>query len=230
MSSPPFEGVDLDSNSPQSPLFNRSSLFARPLLQPRRQPSFSEGSPQEPANRYLHANSAHPKRKCRAEDAIDTDDVALDDDDADDDVDDDDADDDVVHEPHQGVSASGELTRQLKRCRFLSATFSITVRTLVGKQLLINVVSTDTIDDVKARIEELEGIPVAQQRLVFGGRVVPDSDSLAAHNITDNGTELHLVLALRGGVCCASPNCQCCVDADAHEIFARMRRRRGGMN
>jgi hypothetical protein len=227
--------VDLDSSSPPSPLFARSSLFARPLLQPRRQPSFSEGSPHEPANRYLYANSAHPKRKCRS-DAIDTDDVAddIDDgvDDDDDDDDDDDADDDdgVSHAPHQGVSASGELTRQLKRCRFLSATFSITVRTLVGKQLLINVVSTDTIDDVKARIEELEGIPVAQQRLVFGGRVVPDSDSLAAHNITDNGTELHLVLALRGGVCCASPNCLCCVDADAHEIFARMRRRRGGMN
>lgn len=56
----------------------------------------------------------------------------------------------------------------------------------------------DKIVHVKERIEEKEGIPPSQQRLIFGGKQMNDDKTLSEFNI-EGGSVLHMVLALRGG-------------------------------
>jgi len=56
----------------------------------------------------------------------------------------------------------------------------------------------DKIERIKERVEEKEGIPPPQQRLIFGGKQMADDKSAKDYNI-EAGSVLHLVLALRGG-------------------------------
>ena len=75
----------------------------------------------------------------------------------------------------------------------------VKVRTLTGKELEIDIDSNDKISRIKDKIEEKEGIPPLQQRLIFGGRQLSD-DKCASEYSLEGGSVLHLVLALRGGV------------------------------
>jgi len=95
-----------------------------------------------------------------------------------------------------GPLRDGAVVRVHRRLR---GGILIKVKTLTGKEIEVDIEPTDTIERIKERVEEKEGIPPVQQRLIFAGKQMADEMKAREYNI-EGGSVLHLVLALRGGV------------------------------
>jgi len=75
----------------------------------------------------------------------------------------------------------------------------IKVRTLTGKEIELDIEPDYRVAQIKEKVEEKEGIPPVQQRLIYGGKQMADEKTASDYSL-EGGATLHLVLALRGGM------------------------------
>jgi ubiquitin len=92
-------------------------------------------------------------------------------------------------------SASAALSNVMR----LRGGMQVFVKTLTGKTVSVEVEPGDSIETLKHKIQEKEGIPPDQQRIIFGGKQLQGAEKTLGDFDIEEGNTLHLVLRLRGG-------------------------------
>ena len=106
---------------------------------------------------------------------------------------------DEVREAAREAARAARALARASPLRTRGVGMQIFVKTFTGGMMTLDVETTDSIEVVKFMIEDTEGIPPDQQRLIYGGKQLEDSRTLEEYAIEYYST-LHLMLRLRGGM------------------------------